>query len=278
MAVLNNESGGSGMIDLIGLGTGLIGGLTGIVNYQNQQEQQQYDRHMQELMMQREDTAVQRRAADLEAAGMSKTLAAGSSASAGPVVRSQAPQAELKEMQTLQAQSQLLSMEKQKAETERIAVDTALQRQKLDYLQIMNPLKITGEQILNEGKGLDNQLRGLNIGGKEIQNEVAGYKRDWEKRLANVSTLDSREKGLLAEIGAKILVAQEHGLNVDKLKYALKWYMEHNIPESLSGDLMWKFYSVATGTAFNMAPAVGEQLGQTAEDAWNWLQNWFKGQ
>ena len=45
-------------------------------------------------MFAREDNAVQRRAADLKAAGLSKTLAAGGAAQAGPVVATQAPQRE----------------------------------------------------------------------------------------------------------------------------------------------------------------------------------------
>lgn len=80
---------GTGIGALIGGGIGLVGDF---INYQEQSEQQDYERALQQTIFAREDTAVQRRAADLEAAGLSRTLAAGSAAQAGAVVKSQPPQ------------------------------------------------------------------------------------------------------------------------------------------------------------------------------------------
>jgi len=66
----------------------------GYMNYQQQKDQLAYQRRLQKKMFAREDTAVQRRAADLRKAGLSQTLAAGGGAQAGPVVSTQAPQVE----------------------------------------------------------------------------------------------------------------------------------------------------------------------------------------
>ena len=79
----------------------LIGGLTGFTsakmvddtnryiaeqNLEFQKEVQEYNKALQEKIFEREDNSVQRRALDLEKAGLSPTLAAGSSANAGQVV------------------------------------------------------------------------------------------------------------------------------------------------------------------------------------------------
>lgn len=58
---------------------------TGYGIYQDQRDTA-YQRELQERIFEREDTAVQRRVADLEAAGLNKNLAAGSAAGAGGIV------------------------------------------------------------------------------------------------------------------------------------------------------------------------------------------------
>lgn len=55
-------------------------------DYAFQREQYNYQKNLQKTIFNREDTAVQRRAADFERSGLSKTLAAGGAASAGQAV------------------------------------------------------------------------------------------------------------------------------------------------------------------------------------------------
>lgn len=76
-----------GMIPFIGAGW------TNERNLKFQQENLDYQKWLQQEMFRREDSAVQRRAADLKAAGLSQTLAAGQGAGAGAVISTKAKEA-----------------------------------------------------------------------------------------------------------------------------------------------------------------------------------------
>ena len=56
---------------------------TNDLNFQLQKDELAYQKDLQKIMFAREDNAVQRRVADLKSAGLSPTLAAGSSAKQG---------------------------------------------------------------------------------------------------------------------------------------------------------------------------------------------------
>lgn len=73
-------------------GTGIFNSYLNYKNYQLQKDNYSYQQDLQSNIFSREDNAVQRRIKDLQASGLSPTLAAGSAAGAGTVVGTHAPQ------------------------------------------------------------------------------------------------------------------------------------------------------------------------------------------
>lgn len=106
---------------------------TNDLNYQLQKDNLAYQKDLQKLVFAREDNAVQRRIADLRKAGLSPTLAAGSSAGAGAVIGTTAPQ-KVSNLQGYMALAQVGTMlaQQQKAQTEADIARQQLKQTSLD--------------------------------------------------------------------------------------------------------------------------------------------------
>jgi len=109
--------------------SGTVNSGISIYNAVQQHQKMEYDKGIQQQIFAREDNAVQRRVADLEAAGLSKTLAAGSAANAGVSVPVQAPQVDASKMDVamnaIAALTNLAQIRKLSAETQEAQANTS---------------------------------------------------------------------------------------------------------------------------------------------------------
>lgn len=134
----------SGISTLVGAGANALSGYATYkgfesqkkandLNYRLQLENLAYQKDLQKVMFAREDNAVQRRVNDLRSAGLSPTLAAGSSASAGPVIGTTAPQ-KVSNLEGYMALAQVGTMlaNQQKAQTEADIARQQLKQSALD--------------------------------------------------------------------------------------------------------------------------------------------------
>lgn len=202
----------------------LVQGVGMYANYKQQQQQFKYDQELQQTMFDREDNAVQRRMADLTAAGLSPTLAAGNAASTMSPIRSQVPGAGIgnqvaenmalrtslmrqnADIASTKAQKDLLDKQREKIELETLPMRTALDSNDLidlngDGSVMMKPKEWLGRAwLLNEryknetlanqaSKSLwdaDNSRIGASISDLALKQGQANY--DWNLR-ANLSSL-----------------------------------------------------------------------------------------
>lgn len=161
-------------------------------NLNFQRENLAYQKELQQQIFQREDNAVQRRADDLQKAGLSKTLAAGSGAGAGSIVSTSAPQNQFKSnLQNVVGNMASIAqsfqdVEKTKLENSILAHDASIITGEPDV--ISNIQKSSEYQIANAismvlyGK----PLSGLGKDAGKVVKEVSGLGSDTVKAFSDV--------------------------------------------------------------------------------------------
>ena len=171
--------------------------------YKLQKEQYDYQKNLQQIMFGREDNAVQRRVADLKAAGLSPTLAAGSAASSGPVVSTQTPQKE----SDLSAYLTLANIGTMLANQQKAQTEADIARQSLAQAKIQTQASALSKELLGNQVELSNLDKKYYLDRGTSPVEVG---QDWQQRLVNLlypkiedwffGNEDEKKKGWISSI------------------------------------------------------------------------------
>ncbi|WNK15091.1 MAG: DNA pilot protein [Microvirus sp.] len=147
------------MLDALSAGAGVVSAGTGILNYFNQAENLDWQKNAQKETWKREDTAVQRRVADLKAAGMSPVLAAGQAAQSSTPISTTAPQMDKKAFtDTLAYKNQSLDA-RLKTEQQRLLEEQIKNASVTNQLTQAQIVKLT--QDILQGQGIYNHNMGV---------------------------------------------------------------------------------------------------------------------
>lgn len=140
-------------------------------NFDLQKENLAYQKDLQNKIFEREDNAVQRRVNDLVKAGLSPTLAAGSSAGVGSVVSTSAPQ----KRSNLEALTALASVKTLLAQQQRAQTEADIARANLKQIEMDNNYYKANHIAPIESKmGWQQQLTNFLIGFVNDKREVFG--------------------------------------------------------------------------------------------------------
>ncbi len=226
----------------------IIGGLAGLgqsaINYSAQMQNLNYQKDLQKQIFAREDNAVQRRAADLEKAGLSKTLAAGDAAGAGQVVNTKAPQTSvvddvLRGMSVSQMQANVKHTQAQTEnllmQNKQIDSNIALQDAQRNYTMVkmsmeqglLDMLPITKQQRLASLELTKTQIRQLDevILSSQLGRQIDTYKyhnilpRQAEQEALNIGLLRKQGAKLDADIAYRNLEADLLAYNITSAMY-----------------------------------------------------------
>lgn len=200
MSILGGVSLGLGALD-----TAVNFGL-GMKNYELQKDNLEYQKQQQNITRDREDNSIQRRVADLRAAGLSPTLAAGSGATASAPISTVAPQINANiDTQGKLAQSLALMQAKQNIARTNAEMDLiAMQRDKTQEDTIGSHLSNIRTEMENNARGFDIEY----LERKNLSPNSSGWTRDAVnlinamEKLVGVDIVDTLRKipGALSKI------------------------------------------------------------------------------
>lgn len=176
---------------LINAGSNLaVGGL----NTWQQSKNLNYQKSLQNRIFAREDTSVQRRVADLKAAGLSPVLAAGQGASAGSVISTHAPQFDVGDftnaLQAMQMQNTQKQMDLTDADITKTHAEQAyIEQQKAKSYQDTVKQKLENDYSAETGipasvSGPAQWLRDIGgVGGGPIGDAIKGAVNEMKRNV-----------------------------------------------------------------------------------------------
>ena len=267
----------------------MIGATGSIGNFVLQSQQNDWQKNMQQEAWDRENNAIQRRVADLKAAGLSPVLAAGQGASSSNPISIMAPQIDTSPIadatqKLSQAAQAELSLSQQKAQIAQTEAQTAAIKQQQDktalemaFMASNNPLqlKLAQQQFdfnnafqpqqiqkaIYENKGLafsqanailDNKLKSIQVSQAD-QNLINSHLDEVSKAMG----LTEQEK-TIAQKQIAIDLAQNQ---LENARYDTDWYHGRGMP--------YKFNFGPIGPLIAADSAIGARLNQGIDNLKN---------
>lgn len=223
-------------LDMASLG---LGAANSIYNLYTNKRDFDYQKALQQTIFEREDTAVQRRKADLEAAGMNPNLAAGSAAGAGSVVsRSNTNDVNLgSALDTLYAKNQI-----------------ELQKQQTNNAKIEHDILDAKKDQENMSSALDQYYTAMQLGFNPsvrpvIENGKVHYNFSWNTDQVNKMT----QTPMFNQFKNSVNYAANQNAFLEK---QLKWYNTQQIADMLTGGIGAISGAVNAGSAYKRASSM----------------------